>query len=397
MKRLPLSRSAFALLTVLALLLAAFVYVGVRTGPLAPVPVTVIRVESRAIAPALYGVGTVEARHTYRIGPTVAGRLKRLDVDVGERVQVGQVIGEMDPVDLDERLRAQQAAIDRAAASVLAAVAQVEEATAHRAHAQAQLRRYQQLQQVRFVSPEALDVKVREVSVADAGVSAARANRDALTAEHARLQADLDGLLRQRASLDLVAPVDGLVAARLADPGTTLVAGQAAVELVDPASLWINLRVDQARAQGLQAGLAARIVMRSRPDTVLSGTLVRVEPMADAVTEELRARVVFDVMPEALPPIGELAEVSVMLPPLPSRPSVPNASLQRHDGVLGVWIVEDDGLRFRSVEPGAADLDGRVQILDGLKDGDQVVVYSQHALGARSRVRVVDSLPGVTS
>lgn len=397
MPRLNISRNALALLTVLALLLVAFVYVGVRTGPLAPVPVTVTRVESRAITPALYGIGTVEARYTYRIGPTVPGRLKRLDVDVGDRVVAGQVVGEMDPVDLDERLRAQQAAINRATANVLAATAQVEQAAALHAHAQAQLLRYRQLQQVRFVSPEALDVKVREVRVADAGVSAARANRKALEAEHARLEADLAGLLRQRANLELVAPVDGMVAARLADPGSTLVAGQAAVELVDPASLWINLRVDQARSDGLRAGLASRIVMRSRPDAVLSGTLVRVEPMADAVTEEQRARVAFDVMPETLPPIGELAEVSVMLPPLPSRPSVPNASLQRYNGVLGVWVVDGEGLRFSAVEPGSADLDGQVQILDGLKEGDQVVVYSQHALSARSRVRAVDSLPGVPS
>jgi RND family efflux transporter MFP subunit len=397
MKRLPLSRSALALITVLVLLLAAFAYVGLRTGPLAPVAVTVTRVEQRAIEPALHGIGSIEARYTYRIGPTVAGRIKRLDVEVGEHVTAGQVIGEMDPVDLDQRVVAQQAAIDRAAANVSAATAQVEEASAHRAHAQAQLSRYQQLQQVRFVSPEALGVKVREVGVTDAGVSAAHANRNALIAERARLEADLAGLLRQRANLELVAPVDGLVATRLADPGTTLVAGQAAVEVIDPDSLWINLRIDQARAQGLQAGLSTRIVMRSRPETVYDGHLVRVEPMADVVTEELRARVVFDVMPEALQPIGELAQVTVMLPPLPAQLSVPNASLQRHNGVLGVWVIENDGLRFAAVELGAADLDGWVQVLEGLEEGERVVVYSQQALNARSRVRVVDSLPGVAS
>jgi hypothetical protein len=175
------------------------------------------------------------------------------------------------------------------------------------------------------------------------------------------------------------------------------VAGQAAVEVIDPDSLWINLRIDQARAQGLQAGLSTRIVMRSRPETVYDGHLVRVEPMADVVTEELRARVVFDVMPEALQPIGELAQVTVMLPPLPAQLSVPNASLQRHNGVLGVWVIENDGLRFAAVELGAADLDGWVQVLEGLEEGERVVVYSQQALNARSRVRVVDSLPGVAS
>ena len=62
-------------------------------------------------------VGTVEARYTYRIGPTAAGRLKQLAVEVGDVVQAGNLLGEMDPVDLDERIRAQSAAIKRAEAA----------------------------------------------------------------------------------------------------------------------------------------------------------------------------------------------------------------------------------------------------------------------------------------
>jgi HlyD family secretion protein len=65
------------------------------------------------------------------------------------------------------------------------------------------------------------------------------------------------------------------------------------------------------------------------------------------------------------------------------------------NGQTGVFVVEDDSLRFAPVKLGAADLDGRVQILDGLKAGVRVVVYSQRALAADSRFKVVDSLPGV--
>lgn len=103
-----------ALVAVLGALLVLFVWVALRSGPLAPVPVTVAEVESRAIAPALFGIGTVEARYTYRIGPTVPGRVLRVDVEVGDRVAAGQVLGEMDPVDLDQRLAAQDAAIRHA-------------------------------------------------------------------------------------------------------------------------------------------------------------------------------------------------------------------------------------------------------------------------------------------
>ncbi len=147
MKFLSINRRMLALLAVIVPLLALLIYVALRSGPLAPIPVTVTTVESRSITPALFGIGTVEARYTYRIGPTVAGRVKRVDVQVGDRVQAGQLLGEMDPVDLDDRIAAQDAALKRAEAAVLAAEAQVREALARKTYAETQASRYEQLLQ----------------------------------------------------------------------------------------------------------------------------------------------------------------------------------------------------------------------------------------------------------
>jgi HlyD family secretion protein len=69
--------------------------------------------------------------------------------------------------------------------------------------------------------------------------------------------------------------------------------------------------------------------------------------------------------------------------------------VQRVDGRLGVWLIEDDKPRFAPVKVGATDLDGLVQIISGLKAGQQVVVYSQRALGTRSRVKIVERLEEV--
>src|SRR4030067_124870 len=102
MIRLPISARKLSLLAVIVPLLALFIYVAIRSGPFAPVSVTVTTIENRSIAPALFGIGTVEARYTYRIGPTISGRVKQINVHVGDRVQAGQLLGGMDPVDLDD-------------------------------------------------------------------------------------------------------------------------------------------------------------------------------------------------------------------------------------------------------------------------------------------------------
>jgi len=385
-----------ALLAVVLPLLALLIYVALRSGPFASIPVTVTTAESRSIAPSLFGIGTVEARYTYRIGPTVAGRIKRVEVQVGDRVEAGQLLGEMDPVDLDDRIASQDAAVKRAESVVLAAGAQVREASARKSYAENQASRYEQLLHARSVSEEAVEGKRQERQVTEAGFAAARANLDAARQELARVRSDREGLIQQRANLRLIAPVRGLVAARNADPGTTVVAGQSVVEVIDPASLWINVRFDQLRVSGLRAGLPVQIVLRSQEGIRFAGRVLRLEPIADAVTEETMAKVTFDALPERLPPVGELAEVTVAMSALPATPVVPNASVQRVDGRLGVWLIVEDKLRFAPINLGATDLDGRVQILDGLKADERVVVYSQRALGPRSRVKVVERLEGVS-
>lgn len=380
MRALKLHGRSIALIAIIVPLLAVFAYVAMRSGPLAPVKVTVVRVQEGTVSPALFGIGTVEARHTYRIGPTLAGRVSRVEVQVGDRVSAGQVLGEMDAVDLSDRIRAQDAALKRARAGV-------REAEARQAFAQAQSRRYDKLSALQAASEEVAITRRQEREIAEAGLVAARE-------ELARVQSERAALVAQLENLRLVAPVDGVVTLREAEPGTTVVAGQAVVELIDPSSLWINLRLDQVGAGELARDLEAAIVLRSRSDAPLPGRVLRVEPRADAVTEELLAKVVFDRRPEPMPPLGELAEVTVALPPAPAAVVVPNAALRREAGEVGVWQVKEGRLHFAPLKLGAADLDGRVQVRAGLTAGEEIVLYSERALSRDSRIDVVSILPG---
>ncbi len=395
MKNLTRIFRTVALVGVIVILVGVFAYAALRSGPLAPIKITAATVESQSISPDLFGIGTLEARYTYRIGPTVAGRVKRVDVQVGDTVKAGDLLGEMDPVDLDARIAAQAAALKRAGATIAAAEAQVQDVLATKTYAKNQARRYEQLYLEQVATTEQVEAKRQELQVAEARLLAAGANLDATLHEQISMRAELEGLIRQRANLRLVAPVAGLVATRDADPGTTVVAGQPVVELIDPSSLWINVRFDQLQSAGLRAGLPVRIVLRSMSGSSVAGKVLRVEPMADAVTEEILAKVVFEELPDPLPPVGELAEITVALPPLPALPVVHGASIQRVGGSIGVWLIENNGLRFAPITPGAADLDGRIQIIKGLNPGDRVVRYSQRRLDAHSRIRVVEHLPGV--
>ena len=93
--------------------LLVFGWVATKSGPFAPIKVTVTQVAKGEVRPALFGIGTVEAQRAYLIGPTAAGRVKRVLVDVGDVGKAGQLLAEMEPVDLDERVASAIAAVTR--------------------------------------------------------------------------------------------------------------------------------------------------------------------------------------------------------------------------------------------------------------------------------------------
>ena len=376
-----------------ALVLAALGWVFMRSGPLAPIRVTVAKASEGTLAPALFGIGTVEARRSYLIGPIAAGRVLKVVADVGDWVKAGQLLAEMDPVDLDERVQAMDASSARAGSAVAAAQAQRQDAVAKRELAAINARRYVDLGEKSFMSAGAVEAKLQEQASAEAALGASDANLAAARQDQQRLAAERAGLRQQRDKLRLLAPSDGVVASRDAEPGSTVVAGQAVLRLIEPASLWVKVRFDQGRSAGLATGLPGSIVLRSNPSQALPGKVARVEVLSDSVTEERVAQVAFDALPAGLS-VGELGEVTLHLPPTPRALLLPSASIKRQGGQTTVWRVEQGGVKRVPVRVGSTSLDGQVQVLEGLQAGDPVVVYSEKELAADSRIQIVERLIG---
>ena len=374
-------------------LLAGFGLIVARSGPLAPIRVTVTEVAEADLAPVLFGIGTVEARRSYQIGPIVAGRVQSVTVDVGEAVKAGQVLAEMDPIDLDQRATAGGAALARAASTIAAAEAQRLDAQVRLNLAGSNAKRYVELGEKAFVTRSVVDGKLQEEQSAMAQLSAAEATLAAARQDQARLGAEHAGLLVQRAKIRLVAPVAGVITARDAESGSTLVAGQSVVRMVDPASLWLKLRLDQSRSSGLRPGLPASITLRSQPGIALAGKVIRVELIADSITEERIAQVSFDHIPDTLS-LGEIAEISLQLPTVSKARVIPSAALRYQGNQTGVWKLVDHGLQFVPVKTMAQGVDGRVQVIEGLSVDERVVVFSEQALKSDSTIKVVATLTG---
>ena len=138
-------------------------------------------------------------------------------------------------------------------------------------------------------------------------------------------------------------------------------------------------------------GQPAEIVLRSDAKRAYRGEVQRVDWVSDAVTEERIVNVGFATRPEGIS-VGELVEVTIRVAELANTRSVPAAAVKRVDRQDGVWLFNDGRVTFRQAKVGITTLDGRSQILDGLADGDEVVVHSEQALKPDARVKVVNAI-----
>jgi HlyD family secretion protein len=375
------------LLVVLSI--SGFAWVVMTQGPLAPVKVTIEKLKTGTLGAEVFGVGLVEARHSYAISPVMTGRISKLLVDQGDQVSAGQVVAELDPIDLVDKMTSSRLVGERATNSIKVAEAQLVQAQSQSRTISASYNRYRELQAQGFVSQELLDNKLNEKTAALAVIDAATASLAAAKRDQSRAQSDAAGIARLHEQTRLISPVSGLVTARLVEQGAIVVPGQTVMHVIVPADIWIKTRIDQKQAGMIKAGQKAAIVLRSAPQKSLAGVVERVDLISDAVTEE---RIVNVSAAGINASIGEQAEVTITLPALEKSRSISTAAIKRINQQDGVWLLQNNHAKFKPVTLGIATLDGRTQILGGLADSDEVIVYSQQEMEDDLKLKVVTEI-----
>jgi HlyD family secretion protein len=346
---------------------------------------------------ALVGIGRVEARRSHQLSSVVAARLMSLSADIGDRVRVGQQLGQLDPVDLPERLQAARAALQASRQQTSAAQARVAEAQASLSYVRSNTARFERLALQGAVSDDALLERRQALAKAEATVASSQAQQSAAREAERQAAAGLAGVQAQQQTLRLVTPAAGIVTRRLVDPGSTVVPGQPVLEIADPAQFWIDVRFDQRQAAGLALGQPATVEFRRLQGRRLAGVIGRIEPTADSLTEELRAKV--RLQPAELttaglvPSLGELVEVRVALPVVRDGLAIPAQSLRRRGADLGVWLAGTDGLAFAPLRLGRQDGQGRLEVLGGLDPRDKVLLQPPSHPEALRRYRLQEGKP----
>jgi len=373
------------------LLISVFAWVVLTQGPLAPVKVTTEKIKTAPLASEVFGVGITEARHSYNVSSTMTGRVGSMLVDQGDYVKAGQILARLDPIDLNERLTSSRLMAERSANSIRMAEAQLAQAQSQEKTVASTHKRFVDLHAKGYISQEMLDAKLNEKNAAQAALDAATASLAAVMRDREKAQSDASGVAKLRDQTFLYSPVSGIVTARMVEQGVTVVPGQTVLQVIDPVDIWIKTRIDQKQAGKVRAGQQASIVLRSQPETSVSGVVKRVDMISDAITEERIVNISF-AAPASDVSLGEYAEVTIKLPGLSDARSIPSAAVKQLNQQKGVWVLQNGRARFKAIKTGIATLDGRTQVLDGLGDTDEVIVYSQKAMKDDLKLKVVPEI-----
>jgi len=273
--------------------------------------------------------GSLTARRSVRLFNQEEGRIDQLSVFEGAVVAKGQVLVRMDRLLL---------------------TAQLEKATASRKLAEADLKRIKRLAKKRITTQERYDQAVTQYSVAIAE----------------------ETLVRTRlAYSEISAPFDGIVTERHAEPGDVAPRHTHLLTVIDPTSLYTKVSVSELMLPRLKKGDAVDVKIDALGDQVLNGHIRRIHPTIDPRTRLGVVEVVLAPVPPGAKS-GQLCRVTLRTPEI-QRKVVPFAALRHDDKGEYVYVVIDGKTERRRVRTGLR-MDDNVEALDGLEEGDKIVV-----------------------
>lgn len=332
------------------------------------------------------GSGTLESVQEVPLAFKVGGRIRELPVDEGTRIAAGQLLGRLDPTDLQAQLAMAQSNRGQAEAAIARAGAELEQVRATANRSRDDFLRIQRLHRDGILSQADLDAALEKVKVAEAAVQA----MDAVGFQARQGAAAARGAESiQRINLSevrLLSPVEGLLVKRLREPGNIVAAGVPILTVVSTRKLWVRAWVDETSLGLLRPGQPAQVELRSHPGQAFPGRVDRIARQADRQTHEVLVDVELLRWPDGFA-VGQRADVRIGVAGKDAALRIPTAFLERESESC---LVNRSG-RIRRVQVKTGFTGSEfVEIQAGLHDGDQVLRSREggKALSPFRRVRV---------
>ena len=383
---------ALALVLVIAIGLMAAIHGGTKIDPS-----KLAKVERGDLAKSVVATGKVEPITKVEIKSKASGIVKKLYVDYGDRVKKGQLLAQLDKVEIQAQVEQSRAALQAAQANLISAQADWQRAKVDAEGPDVPLlkRAYERalgMAKDGVVSQSDLDdahknyaLALNKQNVAKAQVTVLKAKIAQAQAEVAQDDANLKQAEEQLSYTDIVSPIDGIVLSRDVEIGdavsSILVLGSSAtlvMTLGDTSQVYVKGKVDESDIGKVYLGQPARIKVESFKDKTFYGKVTKISPMGvekDNVTT-------FEVRVSINNPGGELkaemtANAEIILEEHKNVLQIPEGAIMYDEQKKASVDVPDpkakDGMRKVAVNIGISN-GAKTEVLSGLTQGQQVVL-----------------------
>ncbi|HEX5070739.1 MAG TPA: efflux RND transporter periplasmic adaptor subunit [Vicinamibacterales bacterium] len=315
-------------------------------------------------------VGNLIGEATVDIVPRVAGRLDAVMVKLGDRVSKGQTVAKIEDREIREQLNQVQATLDVNKANVK----QREDESKLQ---ESVLERTKATYQRGLVSKQLLEDAELRYNAAISQLNVAKAQKD-------QTQFRIDELRITLGNTTIISPIDGFVSRRNLDQGGFAGTNTVILTVVDLGTVRMVGNLVEKGFRKITPGVAAVVQVDTFPGEDFAGQVSRVAPVFDPATRTAPMEIEVPNPGFRLKP-GMYARVRLTVDRRPNALTVPRAAVVDLDGKRGAFIVQDNVAKFVPVTTGLSDGE-RIEILDGLQEGQRVVTTGAVALQNNDRV-----------
>ncbi len=340
-------------------------------------------------APVEFGVvhdirtffGTLTPRAQFDVAPKIAGRVEKMFVDVGDPVQRGHLVAQMEDAEFVQQM-------EQTRAELAVARANLEEARSELDIAEKEFVRIESLRGQMVASQAEMDLSHSRYLAQQARLRVAEAQVEqrqaALRAADVRLS---------YARIEAAWPENGeqtlrIVGERFVDEGATLSANSPMLSVLDISTVRAIFHVTERDYARIRVGQQALVTVDALPGHSFEGHVARIAPVFREASRQARVELELP-NPEALMKPGMFVRARLELTRAESAVLVPSAALARRDGQQAVFVIQDDDtVRLVAVRVGISE-EGMSQILEPEDLSGDVVTLGQHLLEDGSTVRIV--------
>ena len=302
--------------------------------------------------------GEVKGRYESQLAFQVGGKIISRKVELGNRVNVGDILMEIDPKDVQQ--------------AVAITSAQLYSAQSQLTLAENNLKRYKTLHEQGGISRAQYEQyeNAYAAAVALARQAAAQNNQGANQLGYTALRAGSAGVISNIT----------------AEAGQVVGAGQSVLTLVQDGEREVEIDVPENRYKDILTAKELKVTFWALPEQIVTGSVREISPIADKASKTYKVRISLKNPPPELN-LGMTASVATSNASNQSSVYIPLSAIYQTGATPSVWVVTNDSAALRAVALGAFG-DGTVQVVSGLRSNDVIITAGVHKIKEGQKVRL---------